>query len=82
MNLLNGCNNFQATAGGDVQHEILTFGFPTPSVTLRRKIGDSYTAVGASKVTLTTETFIMNGVERLDSGDYQIVATNTHGSYG
>ena len=74
-------NTFQAIAGRNIEHEILTFGYPTPNVTLRRKIGDSYTAVEAAKVTVNTEKFIMNFVEQSDSGNYQIVATNTYGSY-
>ena len=74
-------NSFQAIAGSGIEHEILTFGYPSPNVTLRRKIGDSYATVEASKVTLDTERFVMNCVDLSDSGDYQIVAANTHGSY-
>ena len=68
-------------AGGNITRDFFTFGYPSPNITLRRKTGDSYTTFESSKVVPSTKTLIINGVERSDSGDYQIVATNTYGSY-
>ena len=74
-------NNFEAMADSDVEHTILTFGYPTPNFTLRKKTGCCYTTVESSSITVNTEMFILNDVQQSDSGDYQIVADNTYGSY-
>ena len=81
---LNTQLNFTLTAGSNDTRTILTYGYPSPTFTLRKKSsGGGYTDITASEPTFTvnSETLTMSGVERSHSGDYQIVATNTHGSY-
>ena len=74
-------NNIEAMADSDVERTIFTFGYPTPTLTLRKKTGCCYTTVESSSITLNTEIFMLNDVQQSDSGDYQIIANNTYGSY-
>ena len=69
-------------AGNNFMQKILTYGYPTPTFTLRKKVDSSYTNItGDSRITLSAETISITTVEPSDSGDYQLVATNEHGNY-
>ena len=83
MEFSNDMTMFTVDAGQRVfEQRILTYGYPTPSFTLNKKEGNSYVSItGDSRVTLNTELIRITNADHSDSGKYQLVATNMHGSY-